>query len=415
MNARSSLRRLLRAASRHDRLPALKALLPLASPSVEQSLDSPGAVPLRVLVSHAVRTLQPVGAPAEAHRLGAAALRDAASMLEANLRRESAYMRKKREEEQRSLRGVAPPAASANLAWFHSRMETAARRNVGGEEAAAARSARQRQRTRALLAQVRAAAGLPPLQRATSPPAAAAGEEPLQEEPLAVLHQMVAARVVPPRRLVQLALTSLAASGVPGDFERALGVFWFMETATSYRLCSSCLDSLVMGAMEAQPPPPAGAPPHVWRALSIAEAILMTARMVPSSHVTNRLLEAAAASADDAAGVARARAAISRFSSAGVPILEDVSVALLGAAERVGDLAAATAACRQIRSRGGILKAELLEALWHWAKSLRDEDSATWLHAELVAAQQAAAKAAAVATPPPAVPQTAEQTPTQKE
>jgi hypothetical protein len=119
----------------------------------------------------------------------------------------------------------------------------------------------------------------------------------------------------------------------------------------------------------------------------------------------------------DGAGVARVRSAISRFFSAGVPILEDVSVALLGAAQRVGDLGAATATCRQIRRRGGNLDPELLTELWHWAKSQNDEESAAWLHAELTAAQQAAAKAAALATPPPvaAEPQIAAQTPTQKE
>ena len=415
MSARSSLRRLLRAAAKHDQMPQLKALLPLAAPSVEVSLDAPTSVPLLVLVKHAVRSLQPVGASDEAHRTAAAALRDAASLLELNLKRESAYTRKKRAEEMRSL-SQPPHTASPNLAWFHNRMEAATRRNNAGDEAVAARAARQRQRTRAHLSQVRAAAGLPPLQPRAAPPLVATGEE--LEEPLTVLHQMVAARVAPPRRMVQSALTSLALSGVPGDFERALGVFWFMETATPHRMCSNWLDALVNGAMEAQPPPPPGAPPHVWRALSIAEAMQMTARLVPSSHVVNRLLLAVAASAEDAAGVARTRSAITRFAASGVPILEDVSVALLSAADRVGDLDAATAACRQIRGRGGHLKPELLEALLHWAKSVRDEEAASWLHAEMVEAQEAQARAAAeisLLEAVPAPPPTAAETPTQKD
>jgi hypothetical protein len=160
MSARSSLRRLLRAATKHDHTPQLKALLPLAAPSVELSMDSPSSVPLRMLVMHAVRTLQPVGASEEAHRVAAAALRDAANLLELNLKRESAYTRKKRAEEMRSL-SQPPHTASPNLAWFHNRMEAATRRNNAGDEAVAARAARQRQRTRAHIAQVRAAAGLP--------------------------------------------------------------------------------------------------------------------------------------------------------------------------------------------------------------------------------------------------------------
>jgi hypothetical protein len=383
---RAALRRVLRAAAAHDTRPELKALLPLSAPGVEVSLDAPEAAPLRVLVSHSVRTLpQPHG--------GVTALRDVATMLEVNLRRGRVYAAKMREEERRSLR--AAPAAlipgvvgggNPNVAWFFSRLDAATRRAPPSDEARAARASRQKQRQRAALAQARAAAGAPPLPAVRAPLTSAAAADEL-EDPLTILRQMVAARVVPPRRMVVLALTSLAASGVPGDFERALACLWFLELATPHVACTTCVDALVQGALDVSPPPPPHGPHAAWRALSVAEALQSTCGLLPSSHVVNRLLEACARAACDARTLQRCKAAITRFAAAGVPILEDVSVALLRAAERLGDLRTALVACRQVRKRNGALPAELLVAMREWCMSEGDAESAAWLQGELTRAR----------------------------
>jgi hypothetical protein len=378
---RSALRRVLRAAAAHDKRPELKALLPLTAPGVELSLDAPEAAPLRLLASHALRAPHAGG--------GLTALRDVATMLETNLRRGRVYAAKIRDEERRSLR-AAPSTVSGggspNLAWFFSRLDVATRRSPPSDEARAARASRQKQRQRAALAQARAAAGAPPLPAARAPLSSAAAIDAL-ECPLSILRQMVAVRVVPPRRMVVLALTSLATSGVPGDYERALSCLWFLELATPHVACTTCVDALVQGALDVSPPPPPHGPHAAWRALSVAEALQSTCGLLPSSHVVNRLLEACARAAGDARTLQRCKAAITRFAATGTPILEDVSVALLRAAERLGDLHTALLACRQVRKRNGTLPAELLVAMREWCLSEGDAEGAAWVQAELARAR----------------------------
>jgi hypothetical protein len=390
MNARSALRRALRAAAAHDRRPALKALLPLAAPGVEASLDAPGAAPLRLLVAHAARAL-PRDAPGPTQVAGAAALADVAALLEANLARGRLYARKMREEERRSLHAPGPAPTPPNLAWFFSRMDAATRRAPATDDAKAARLQQHKLRHRAQLAQARAAAGLAPLPRRAPAAASAAATRPGEEleEPIVILRQMVAVRCVPPRRMVLDALRALALSGAPGDFERALEVFFFLERATPHLACTACVDALVQGCLEASPPPPPRTPAPVWRALGIAEAMLSTAGLLPSTHLVNRLLETAARGVHDAATLQRCRAAIRAFAAAGVPILEDVSRALLAAAERVRDFPAALSACRQVAHRGGALSTAQLRAMLAWALDENDADAAAWLQAEEVRARGA--------------------------
>ena len=111
MQARGALRRLLRAAAAHDRAPSLKALLPLRVPGLEESLDSPSAVPLRTLVAHTARAL-PQAAASPADATGAMTLMlHVTALLELNLTRGRVYARKMREEEKRSLRAE-PPSPS---------------------------------------------------------------------------------------------------------------------------------------------------------------------------------------------------------------------------------------------------------------------------------------------------------------
>ena len=369
----SVLRRLLRAAAAHDKAPALKALLPLTAPAVELPLSSPEAPPLRTL---AIAALRQKGAQAEGPVGGlAAALTGVTELLEANLKRGRRYERKMRDQERQSLRGTPPRSAgtsqNSNLPWFHSRIQAA----LGKEKDETRRQALADSDTRSLVAQAWAAAGkAPPSHIPHSKPAS-----PDEDDPVAILREMQAVGLSPPRRMVVQALTSLAQSGAPEDYEKALQLLFFLDLRTPHVACTSCVDALVAGCLLTQPP--SGG---VWRALSVAEALHTSAGLLPSTAVANRLLEVAAGAVDDTLTLQRCKDAMRRFAAAQVPLLSDVSVQLLTAAMRLNDRGTAVWCCRQIRARGGSIPAQLLLELLEWSVADGDSSSSDFLTAELM-------------------------------
>jgi hypothetical protein len=111
----------------------------------------------------------------------------------------------------------------------------------------------------------------------------------------------------------------------------------------------------------------------------VAEATHLSAGLLGSSHILNKLLTQAATEAADLAQLERARLACRRFAQAGVPVLEDAGVALLNSAQRLACLPTALAACRGIRQRGGVLGLPLLHYMHLWAVSEGDVDGAAFL------------------------------------
>lgn len=353
-------RRVLRLAAAHDRQPYLKALLPLSGVGVDVPLDESRAPPLRLLVLHALRSPPDPSSPA--------ALPAVARLLEANLKRRKLYTAKQKAAERASLAEPKASPVSPNVAWFFSRLDAACQRTAGGDEGAARRAAAAAAAQRTAL---QAAAG----QAAPFTPAAA-------EEPLSILQQMLELQMVPPRRLVVHSLKCLALSGAPGDYEQALRVLWLADLHTPHLLCGECVDALVAGAL---------AEGHTWRALSVAEAMHLSAGLLGSSHIVNKVLTQAATMAADLAQLERARLACRRFAQAGVPVLEDAGVALLNSAQRLACLPTALAACRGIRQRGGVLGLPLLHYMHLWAVTEGDVDGAAFLE-EWAAASEARGK-----------------------
>ena len=375
----SVLRRLLRAAAAHDKTPSLKSLLPLTAPGVEVPMSSPEAPPLRTLALAAVRQR----ATAEGQPGGglASALAGVTELLEANLKRGRRYERKMRDQERLSLRGPAPRGAyqsqNTNLPWFHSRIQASLSRDKEAEETRRRRQALAASDTLGFVAQAWASAGMaPPLPLSggslVKPP-------PPDDDPVAILREMLAVGLSPPRRMVVLAITSLAQSGSPEEWEKALQALWFLDLRTPHVACTSCVDALVSGCLLTTAP--SGG---VWRALSVAEALHTSAGLLPSTAVANRLLEVAAGSVDDAQTLQRCKDAMRRFAAARVPLLSDVSVQLLSAAMRLNDRGTAVWCCRQIRARGGSIPAQLLLELLEWSVADGDSSSSDFLTEELM-------------------------------
>ena len=374
----SVLRRLLRAAAAHDKSPSLKSLLPLTAPGVELPLSSPEAPPLRTLALAAVRQR----AAAEGQPGGglATALAGVTELLEANLKRGRRYERKMRDQERLSLRGPAPRGASqsqnTNLPWFHSRIQASLSRDKETEETRRRRHALAASDTQGFVAQAWASAGV-------APPSPLSGGSPVKpppdDDPVAILREMMAVGLSPPRRMVVLAITSLAQSGSPEEWEKALQALWFLDLRTPHVACTSCVDALVSGCLLT--PQPSGG---VWRALSVAEALHTSAGLLPSTALANRLLEVAAGSVEDAQTLQRCKDAMRRFAAARVPLLSDVSVQLLTAAMRLNDRGTAVWCCRQIRARGGSIPAQLLLELLEWSVADGDSSSSDFLTEELM-------------------------------
>jgi len=78
-----------------------------------------------------------------------------------------------------------------------------------------------------------------------------------------------------------------------------------------------------------------------------------------------------------------------RFAAARVPILADVSVALLSSAMRLNDRATAVWSCRQIRARGGSIPAQLLLDLLEWSVADGDASCVDFLTEELLRTDKA--------------------------
>lgn len=389
--ATSALRRLLKAARLHDATPALKSLLPLTAVGVEVPLSSPSAPPLLFLVKSVIRQ----GA------LPSAALRGVTELLEANLRRGRRYERKIRDEELRSLRsGGVQSSSHSNLAWYHSRLTAALQRATSSELVRKARAqAADSERARWLegaWAAAAAAAGVPkkgagPVAGTSARGALALAAHPdehvaaaLPDDPVDLFREMLALGVVPPRRMVVHALCSLALSGEHGDFERALGVLYILDLHTPHVACTTCVDALVSGALLTQPP--SGG---MDRALDVAVALHTSCQLVPSTGVVNRMLEVAASRVSDGRSLQRCKDAMRRFAAARVPILGDVSVALLAAAMRLNDRHTAVWSCRQVRARGGSVPAQLLLDLLEWSVADGDTGAAEFLTEELLRTDKA--------------------------
>jgi hypothetical protein len=374
----SVLRRLLRAAAAHDKTPSLKSLLPLTAPGVELPLSSPEAPPLRTLVLAAVRQR----AAAEGQPGGglASALAGVTEMLEANLKRGRRYERKMRDQERQSLRGPAPRGAGSqaqNLPWFHSRIQASLSRDKEAEETRRRRQILAASDTQGFVAQAWASAG-------AVPPSPLSGGSPVKppppdDDPVAILREMQAVGLSPPRRMVVLAITSLAQSGSPEEYEKALQALWFLDLRTPHVACTSCVDALVSGCLLTSAP--SGG---VWRALSVAEGLHTSAGLLPSTSVANRLLEMAAGCVVDTHTLQRCKDAMRRFAAARVSLLSDVSVQLLTAAMRLNDRGTAVWCCRQIRARGGSIPAQLLLELLEWSVADGDSSSSDFLTTELL-------------------------------
>jgi hypothetical protein len=170
-----------------------------------------------------------------------------------------------------------------------------------------------------------------------------------------------------PRRMVALALTSLALS--PGSFEEALSVFWLAELRTPHRIDSECLDALIVGALASEGyrarSELSARESSVWRALGIFEAVVGDARgsaessrsksklltVYPTTRVVNTLLQAAFAATHTATQLRRCKAAIGTLPNRTKPSAS-VSLALLDAARRLGDVPSQLEAVRMLRRRG---------------------------------------------------------------
>jgi hypothetical protein len=378
----TGLRRLLRAAAAHDATPALKALLPLTAVGVEAPLSSPAAPPLVALC----KSLLQAPVPGASTLL----LRGVTDLLEANLKRGRRYERKMREEEQRSLRvkgnqavGQGGGATGENLAWYHSRLTAALQRSAGSEPVRQARLQAAEGERRWWVNHAWAASGAGQQRPATGTSTASAAHS-LPDNPVDILREMHAVGLMPPRRMVVHAISSLALSGEHGDLERALAVLFFMDMHTPHVACTNCVDALVSGALLTQPP--SGG---VERALDIAEALHTSSQLVPSTAVVNRLLEVAASRVTDEQSLQRCKNAMRRFAAARVPILADVSVALLSSAMRLNDRATAVWSCRQIRARGGSIPAQLLLDLLEWSVADGDASCVDFLTEELLRTDKA--------------------------
>eukprot|EP00238_Polyblepharides_amylifera_P007880 CAMPEP_0196575648 /NCGR_PEP_ID=MMETSP1081-20130531/5081_1 /TAXON_ID=36882 /ORGANISM="Pyramimonas amylifera, Strain CCMP720" /LENGTH=259 /DNA_ID=CAMNT_0041894009 /DNA_START=650 /DNA_END=1429 /DNA_ORIENTATION=- len=218
-------------------------------------------------------------------------------------------------------------------------------------------------------------------ERAPASPASAGAQ------PLAILQEMIQTACIPPRRMFESVICTLAVQ--PLLFEAALRSMWLMELGPcTHAPCANVTNAIVKGALRAVSLHQEDAEMHTaatWRALGIVEALRATSGVHGESEGSlSEVIEACLRKCSSREELRRVQACVTQALQDHMRLPDTTHNALLDACERFGDRQECIDLVSMMRERGWSPNPKSLLSLYEWCVEEQDMDGAAYLEEELV-------------------------------